>query len=297
MNPSLFGVTCAAVPRRAGAALALGAALLSCCATAPDQALPVRITILHTDDHHGRFWANHAGEYGLTARRTLIDQVRADVPREGGYTLLLDAGDVNTGTPESDMLEAEPDFRGMSLLRYDAMAVGNHKFDRSAVSMRRQRYQWSSFPWLSANVSEHGAPMFDAYRVCRLGGVRVAVFGPTADETSKLLSHKHCPDVSVSSPLETASALVPQLRRDNDIVIALTHMGRYPDGRHGVNAPGDVELARGVEGIDLIAGGHSQNPLCLLAANVRDEQHVPGAACVQDVQNGAWIVQAFEMGK
>ena len=45
----------------------------------------------------------------------------------GGSVLLLSGGDINTGVPESDLQDAEPDFRGMNLIGYDAMAVGNHE--------------------------------------------------------------------------------------------------------------------------------------------------------------------------
>ena len=79
--------------------------------------------MLHTNDHHGRFWANADGEGGLAARQTLIDSVRSEVAAAGGHTLLLDGGDVNTGVPESDLQNAEPDFKGMDRLRYDAMAI------------------------------------------------------------------------------------------------------------------------------------------------------------------------------
>ena len=57
----------------------------------------------------------------------------------GGHILLLDAGDVNTGVPESDMLDAEPDIRGMNAMGYDAMAVGNHEFDNPLTVLRRQQ--------------------------------------------------------------------------------------------------------------------------------------------------------------
>ena len=35
--------------------------------------------------------------------------------------------------PESDLQDAVPDFKGMNLLGYDAMAVGNHEFDKPPV--------------------------------------------------------------------------------------------------------------------------------------------------------------------
>lgn len=274
--------------------LLMAQVLQGCAAPSP---APTRITILHTNDHHGRFWRNGDGEYGLAARKTLIDGVRAEVRAQGGHVLLLDGGDVNTGVPESDMLDAEPDFKGMSAIGYDAMAVGNHEFDRTAAALRRQQAQWSSFPWLSANVYLDGERMFEPYRIFQLGAVRVAVLGLTTEDTLKTLSRERFPAVTVRPPAREAAALLPTLRRQADVVIAATHMGHYVDGRHGDNAPGDVELARAVPGIDLIVGGHSQNPVCMLGEGRRNEDYRPGDPCAPDRQNGTWIVQAWEWGK
>ena len=55
--------------------------------------------------------------------------------------------------------------------------------------------------------------------------------------------------------------------------------------------------AAAVDGIDVIVGGHSQNPVCMLAVNVRNDAYQPGQPCAPDRQNGAWIVQAHEWGK
>jgi 2',3'-cyclic-nucleotide 2'-phosphodiesterase (5'-nucleotidase family) len=33
----------------------------------PEKDKTYRITILHTNDHHGRFWKNGDGEYGMAA--------------------------------------------------------------------------------------------------------------------------------------------------------------------------------------------------------------------------------------
>ena len=90
-----------------------------------------KITVLHTNDHHGRFWKNKNNEYGMAARKTLIDSIRQEVKADGGSLLLLSGGDINTGVPESDLQDAEPDFKGMSKIGYDAMALGNHEFDNS----------------------------------------------------------------------------------------------------------------------------------------------------------------------
>ncbi len=52
---------------------------------------------------------------------------------------MLSGGDINTGVPESDLRDAEPDFRGMNLIGYDAMAVGNHEFDNPLTVLRQQK--------------------------------------------------------------------------------------------------------------------------------------------------------------
>ena len=41
--------------------------------TGTAQQTPVLITVLHTNDHHGRFWKNGDGEYGMSARKTVVD--------------------------------------------------------------------------------------------------------------------------------------------------------------------------------------------------------------------------------
>ena len=254
------------------------------------------ITILHTNDHHGRFWKNADGEYGMAARKTVIDTIRAEVASRGGHSLLLDGGDVNTGVPESDLQDAEPDFKGMNKLGYDAMAVGNHEFDKPFAVLEKQR-GWLSFPMLSANIYKGGQRLFKPYTVFDLGGLKVAVLGLTTDDTWKLVDPDGIKGVEFRKPADEARALMPDLKAQAQIVIAATHMGHYADGAHGVNAPGDVEMARAVKGFDLIVGGHSQNPVCMKAENVPDAGYVPSTACKPDRQNGAWIVQAHEWGK
>lgn len=254
------------------------------------------ITILHTNDHHGRFWKNRDGEYGMAARKTVVDQIRKEVATAGGYSLLLDGGDVNTGVPESDLQDAVPDFRGMNLLGYDAMAVGNHEFDKPPVVLQMQR-DLATFPMLSANIYRDGKRMFEPYKVFNLGGVRVAVMGLTTEDTQKMVHPDNIRNVEFRNVQTEAAKVVPELRGKADVVIAATHMGHYENGMHGTQAAGDVELARAVKGLDMIVGGHTQNPACMKAENVVDRAYVPGSECKPDRQNGTWVVQAHEWGK
>ncbi len=274
-------------------------ALLAGCAVTPggpEKDKTYRITVLHTNDHHGRFWKNGDGEYGMAARKTMIDALRKDVADQGGFSLLLDGGDVNTGVPESDLQDAVPDFKGMNLLGYQAMAVGNHEFDKPRSVLKMQR-DLAQFPMLSANIYEDGKRMFAPYKIFDLGGLRVGVMGLTTEDTHKMVHPDHVKNLEFRSVVAEATHLIPEIRRQADVVIAATHMGHYENGAHGTQAEGDVEMARATRGLDLIVGGHTQNPACMKAENVLDRAYVPGTPCQPDRQNGTWIVQAHEWGK
>lgn len=274
-------------------------ALLAGCAVTPggpEKDKTYRITVLHTNDHHGRFWKNSDGEYGMAARKTMIDALRKDVADQGGFSLLLDGGDVNTGVPESDLQDAVPDFKGMNLLGYQAMAVGNHEFDKPRSVLKMQR-DLAQFPMLSANIYEDGKRMFAPYKIFDLGGLRVGVMGLTTEDTHKMVHPDHVKNLEFRSVVAEATQLIPEIRRQADVVIAATHMGHYENGAHGTQAEGDVEMARATRGLDLIVGGHTQNPACMKAENVLDRAYVPGTPCQPDRQNGTWIVQAHEWGK
>ncbi|WP_338561738.1 bifunctional UDP-sugar hydrolase/5'-nucleotidase UshA [Erwinia sp. E_sp_B01_3] len=261
-----------------------------------------KFTVLHTNDHHGHFWPNEHDEYGLAAQKTMMDQIRFDVQAHGGQVLILSGGDINTGVPESDLQDAEPDFRGMNLVGYDAMAIGNHEFD-NPLSVLRQQQKWAKFPLLSANIYQKstGKRLFQPYALFNRVGLKIAVIGLTTDDTAKIGNPEYFTDMEFRKPATEAKAVVEELRKNEkpDVIIAATHMGHYDNGNHGSNAPGDVEMARELPAgyLDMIVGGHSQDPVCMAKENVKQADYVPGTPCQPDRQNGTWIVQAHEWGK
>ncbi|NVD07185.1 bifunctional UDP-sugar hydrolase/5'-nucleotidase [Vibrio sp. JPW-9-11-11] len=281
-------------------------ATLAGCATAPQHEWEAdktyKLTVLHTNDHHGRFWQNKYGEYGMAARKTLIDELRAEIAAEGGSSLLLSGGDINTGVPESDLQDAEPDFKGMSKIGYDAMALGNHEFD-NPLDVLFQQKEWANFPMLSANIydKETGERMFQAYQMFDKQGIKIAVIGLTTEDTAKIGNPEFIGGVDFRDPKEEAKKLIAELEETEkpDLIFAVTHMGHYEDGKRGVNAPGDVALARYLDegSLDMIVGGHSQEPVCMEAPNVVKKNFKPSDECKPDMQNGTYIVQAHEWGK
>ncbi|WP_253658584.1 MULTISPECIES: bifunctional UDP-sugar hydrolase/5'-nucleotidase UshA [unclassified Vibrio] len=289
--------------------MAVGAALAGCgsdsdnspvtCETADSC---TKFTVLHTNDNHGRFWHNSDGEYGMAARHTLIESIRAEVEAKGGETILLSGGDINTGVPESDMQDAVPDFVGMNLLGYDAMAVGNHEFDNSLDILDMQA-ELADFPMLAANIykKDTNERYFDPYKVFTINGLKIAVIGLTTQDTAKLVNPDNVSNIHFEDPQVEIKKVLKEIEENEkvDLVFATTHMGHYQDGNNGSEAPGDVKLARSLEEgqLNAIIGGHSQNPVCMEPGTNEYADFKPGDDCAPDQQKGTWIMQAHEWGK
>ena len=98
-----------------GVALALIAAwgLVSLPAQAYEKDKTYKITILHTNDHHGHFWRNDYREYGLAAQKTLVDGIRKEVAAEGGSVLLLSGGRVREEGTHESLLRAGGEYAHM----------------------------------------------------------------------------------------------------------------------------------------------------------------------------------------
>ncbi|NQU02967.1 MAG: metallophosphoesterase, partial [Syntrophaceae bacterium] len=225
-----------------------------------------KLTILHTNDHHGHFMKfdpyPEKDVGGLAAQSTLVNIIRAEIEKAGAHLLLLSGGDINTGVPESDLLDAEPDIKLMNIIGYDAMVLGNHEFENPlGVLMKQQK--WAEFHFLSANIvkGEIGEPLFRRYILKDFDGLTVAIFGLTTEEVPILTPPEHTKTLKFKGIIDTARALVPELRREADIVIALTHAGLWEDSGQGHKTAGDLKLAQEVSGIDIIIGGHSHTAM------------------------------------
>ncbi|WP_112353055.1 bifunctional UDP-sugar hydrolase/5'-nucleotidase UshA [Shewanella benthica] len=259
-------------------------------------------TVLHTNDNHGNFWRSENGEFGMAARKTLIDQIRAEVEANGGEVLLLSGGDINTGVPESDMQDAVPDFMGMNLIGYDAMAVGNHEFDNPLHVLDMQR-KLADFPMLSANIydKDSGERYFEPYKVFDVNGLRIAVVGLTTEDTVKIGNPDYISSLNFTDPTEEIKKVIQEIKDGDmaDLIFASTHMGHYADAASGSLAPGDVTMARALTAGDLAAvfGGHSQNPVCMELDTNDYAEFNRGDECTPDKQNGTYIMQAHEWGK
>jgi 5'-nucleotidase/UDP-sugar diphosphatase len=237
------------------------------CAWAQDQTL----IILHTNDHHGHYNSFDHGRGGLAAQKAFVDQVRSVAAQKGHQVLLLSGGDINTGTFESDLQKAEPDFKGMNRIGYDAMAVGNHEWDNPLETILKQK-EWASFAFLSANTrfKDTKKHVFDSHMViCLPKGaptcdLKVGILGLTTPETHELVSPEVIQNIEFTNPVLEAKKAIQQLKKEKvDLIVAVTHMGHDGPKRdyRGEIQYRDVLIAREVKGMDVIVGGHTQVPL------------------------------------
>lgn len=260
----LFAMLCAALVLFSACTTNTGAAQKSDAVT--------ELVVLHTNDHHGSIESKDSLG-GLAQRAAYIGSIRDAYAN----VLLLDAGDINTGTAVSNMFKAEPDILAYNYMKYDAVAFGNHEFDGD-LSLLEKQIKTAEFPFVSANVKKSNGKYLDsAYIVKEYDGVKVGVFGLTTRRALTIAS----PDKSLTfaDEIETAKEMVAFLRNKKkaDIVILLGHLGSVEEA---IGQQTSVAIAQNVEGIDLIIDGHSHT-----------EMKEPL------VVNGTPIVSAWENGK
>ena len=162
--------------------------------------------------------------------------------------LLFDAGDVSSGTLFSDFFAAEPDWKIFSKF-YDAITPGNHDFDFpfDTVFNLIQKFR---VPMISSNLygRQSGQLIFPPYNVFQKGNWKIAVIGVSHPDTPLISTLGNDNRLEFRSAVEAAALHVKALRETHDLVIILSHLGE------------DDKLAKAVNGIDLIVGGHSHSP-------------------------------------
>ncbi|WP_416729800.1 bifunctional metallophosphatase/5'-nucleotidase [Fictibacillus sp. JL2B1089] len=247
------------------------------------------LSLMHTNDSHARL-------DNVAKKVTAVKDVRAAKPN----ALLVDAGDVFSGTLYFNEFKGQADLEFMNLMDYDLMTFGNHEFDLGSSPEGHQALadfvKNADFPFVSSNVNFSKdpllKPLFKRYAVNakdgniyssvlkKVNGEYVGFIGLTTAETADISSPEN---VVFENYIKEASKEVKllQLLGVNKIV-AITHLG-YDDNPAYDN---DLELAKHVDGIDVIVGGHSHTQLNEPVVVSKDEKG--------KTKNPTVIVQAYQ---
>ncbi|MDM5314896.1 5'-nucleotidase C-terminal domain-containing protein [Fictibacillus sp. b24] len=248
------------------------------------------LSLMHINDTHARL-------DNVAKRVTAIKEVRAAKPD----ALLLDAGDVFSGSLYFNEFKGQADLEFMNLLDYDLMTFGNHEFDLGSSPEGHQALadfvKNADFPFVSTNVDfskdEKLSPLYkEQYAsnpkdskiypsvIKRVNGEKVGFIGLTTEETADISSPEA---VEFQNYIEEAQKAVKELEeRDVNKIVAITHLG-FDDNPQYDN---DLELAKYVDGIDVIVGGHSHTQLnapVVVSADENGEQ-----------KDSTVIVQAYQ---
>ncbi|GIO14964.1 hypothetical protein J19TS2_45190 [Cohnella xylanilytica] len=211
------------------------------------------LRILHTNDTHAHL-------------DTVAKRIAAIKQSKNESTLLLDAGDVFSGTLYFNQYEGLADLWFMNLAGYDAMTLGNHEFDKGPGALAKFMKD-AHFPIVSSNIDfakdaelgplykdEVGKPASAAAIypaiVKDVNGQPVGIFGLTTTDTVALSSPGK--DIAFKDYAASAQATVAKLQGEGiNKIVVLSHLG-YSE---------DQKLAKAVAGIDVIVGGHSHTQL------------------------------------
>ena len=232
------------------------------------------LSLMHTND-------THANLDNIAKKATAIEEVRAEKPD----ALLIDAGDVLTGTLYYNEFKGQADLEFMNLMGYDYMTFGNHEFDSGSTpeghKVLADFIKGASFPFVSSNIDfstdRNLSGLFNEeisenpkdgaiYNgiIKEVEGEKVGIFGLTTAETVDLSS----PKVQFEDYIKEAEKMVAAFEAKGiNKIVAVTHIG-YDDS---ADVDNDQVLAATVDGIDVIVGGHSHSQLSKPVVVAKDE--------------------------
>ncbi|XP_071638168.1 protein 5NUC [Temnothorax longispinosus] len=263
-----------------------------------DEEFTVRI--VHTNDMHARFEEtsqlsttctpadSKAGKcYGGFARiATLVRQAKSESPS----TIFLNAGDTYQGTAWYNVYKWKAVTWFMNLLAPDAISLGNHEFD-DGVEGLIPFIQNASYPILTTNLDLSEQPDLAATNlknstILEVSGKKIGVIGYLTPET-KILSTTE--KVIFKDEVESIREEVKKLKEKGvDILIALGHSGFEVDKK----------IAREVEDIDLVIGGHTNTFLYRgLPPDVEVPEGFYPTEVVQKSGRKVYVVQAYAYTK
>ncbi len=236
------------------------------------------LTIMFTHDTHDHFLPatdEEGGEYGGYVRlATLLKEQRQAAAEQGRAVVTLDGGDFSMGSLFQTIYTTDaPELRALGAMGYDVTTLGNHEFDyrqQGLIDMlTAAKASGDPLPAIvQANYTrplEHDSgysvvqaledyPVTD-YTVVDRDGLRVAVFGvlgKDADDCAPMSG------MAFEPIADAAKRVVAEIREkeDPDYIICLSH-----SGTDGAGKGEDYELAKAVDGIDVIISGHTHTTL------------------------------------
>ena len=224
-------------------------AATSSLAQTPSTGCIVRITLLQVNDVY-QFTPVDRGAVGGLGR---VATLRKQIIKESPNTLFLLSGDTISPSVESNTYKGAQMIDAWNAVGLDFSVFGNHEFD-FGPEVLLSRIKESHFTWLGANVVDRKSGKTFAntppFVLREFQGVKLGIFGIVLPGT--ISTSKPGPDIDFLNSCETAKKTVAEMRSAGaQVIVALTHLSMSED----------KALARCVQGIDVIIGGHEHTLL------------------------------------
>lgn len=245
--------------------LALLILLTSLACAMPVSSDFITLTVLTVNDFHGAM-AESGNNPGAAKLAKFLKDQQAINPQG---TLILSAGDMFQGSPDSNMLYGKTVVSFMNEVGFAATTIGNHEFDWGMDKLRERMIQ-SQFPYLAANCfdKQTNQPVFTPYVMIEKYGIKIAVIGIATPETTYKTNSKVIESYYFAEPAAVVKALLPKVRSQGaEVVIVLSHLGceaGYKNSIHGEAA----DFAQKVSGIDLLVTGHTHTKIAGTVNNI-----------------------------
>ncbi len=228
----------------------------------------VDVTVLHTNDFHGRLETDYLARGGSAYMGAIIDDIREEMGPE--RVALVDAGDVYFAAPAiSQLLMGESTIDIYNMLGYDLAVFGNHEFDQGQMLLA-ERVAQSSFPWLGANVVLEGTdwdlpPWAQAYEILELGDgpdtVKLGVLGLAGQETPEVTLLGTTEGLVFKDLTETILHYRDAILAEADALIVVVHMGTSDSGPYDGLVTVAQNLIDAGAPVDVMIGGHQHQAL------------------------------------
>ena len=217
-----------------------------------------QLVILHTNDTHSTIFPvkqniddkEIAGRGGYLRRVNMLKEQRQQHPD----LLLFDSGDFSQGSGYYTLFNGEVEIGLMNQMGYDAVTIGNHEFDFGLDNLARI-FRMANFPIVCSNYDCKGTVLeglVKPYITLKRNGVKIGVFA-LSPALKGLVFDGNCQGITYLDPAETAQKYINLLRKQEkcDIVICISHLG-WKESEYT-----DEMLLKGIEGCDLVLGGHT----------------------------------------
>ncbi|WPC44268.1 5'-nucleotidase C-terminal domain-containing protein [Clostridium sp. JS66] len=227
-------------------------------ALASNSGAVTQITIFHTNDMHG-----HLLDSFNSAKPPVLTQIGSDytatIKKSVPNSLLIDAGDATQGVPFATVSKGADIIKLMNAEGYDGMVLGNHEFDYGK-DQALSNAKLASFPVISANTMDNGQPFLSGVNgnngedfIKTVNGVKVGFFGITTQETVYKTSPASIPGITFEDPIKVSKDEVSKLKSEGaSVIVGIMHLGNDSS-----SSPISEDIAKAVDGINVIIDGHS----------------------------------------